>query len=164
MARMNVLIIDDDLGIRETLGAALENLGHKVEKATNQSSAEKKLRIESFEVAFLDIRLGSENGLDVLPDLLRISPRLAIVMITAYASIETAVLAIQRGAFDYLAKPFKPAQIAQMFEVGDTIDVHTRIIEGEKERIQQCHNSDARGKWHREKRTGPSNSSLEFSI
>jgi len=134
---MNVLIIDDDLGIRETLGAALENLGHKVETAANQAAAEKKLRNESFEVAFLDIRLGSENGLDVLPDLLRLSPRLAVIVITAYSSIETAVLAIQRGAFDYLAKPFKPAQIAQMLErIAKTRQLETRIsdLEGQLSR------------------------------
>jgi NtrC-family two-component system response regulator AlgB len=134
---MNVLIIDDDLGIRETLGTALETMGHKVETAINQSAAEKKLRNESFEVAFLDIRLGTENGLDVLPDLLRLSPRLAVIVITAYSSIETAVLAIQRGAFDYLAKPFKPAQIAQMLErVAKTRQLETRItdLEGQLSR------------------------------
>src|SRR5271167_4750732 len=113
---MNILIIDDDQGIRGTLGAALEALGHKVETATNQVVAEKKLKDESFEVAFLDIRLGAENGLDLLPDLLRLSPRLAIIVITAYSSVETAVTAIQRGAFDYLPKPFKPAQIAQVLD------------------------------------------------
>src|SRR5476651_575195 len=134
---MNVLIIDDDLGIRETLGTALETMGHKVETAANRAAAEKKLRNESFEVAFLDIRLGAENGLDVLPDLLRLSPRLAVVVITAYSSIETAVLAIQRGAFDYLAKPFKPAQIVQMLErVAKTRQLETRIsdLEGQLSR------------------------------
>lgn len=134
---MNVLIIDDDLGIRETLGTALETMGHKVETATSRTAAEKKLRNESFEVAFLDIRLGSENGLDILPDLLRLSPRLAVIVITAYSSIETAVLAIQRGAFDYLAKPFKPAQITQMLErVGKTRQLETRIsdLEGQLSR------------------------------
>jgi NtrC-family two-component system response regulator AlgB len=113
---MNVLIIDDDPGIRETLGMALETLGHSVGTVPNRAAAEKKLKAETFEAAFLDIRLGAENGLDLLPDLLRLSPRLAIIMITAYASIETAVTAIQRGAFDYLPKPFKPAQIAQLLE------------------------------------------------
>jgi len=113
---MNVLIIDDDLGIRETLGMALETLGHSVGTVVNRAAAEKKLKAETFEAAFLDVRLGAENGLDLLPDLLRLSPRLAIIMITAYASIETAVTAIQRGAFDYLPKPFKPAQIAQLLE------------------------------------------------
>jgi NtrC-family two-component system response regulator AlgB len=135
--RMNVLIIDDDLGIRGTLGTALETMGHKVETATNGAATEKKLRNESFEVAFLDIRLGAENGLDLLPDLLRLSPRLAVVVITAYSSIETAVLAIQRGAFDYLAKPFKPAQIAQMLErVARTRQMETRItdLEGQLSR------------------------------
>ena len=127
---MNVLIIDDDLGIRETLGTALESMGHKVEAVASRAAAEKKLRNESFEVAFLDIRLGAENGLDILPDLLRLSPRLAVVVITAYSSIETAVLAIQRGAFDYLAKPFKPAQIAQMLErIAKTRQMETRISE-----------------------------------
>lgn len=134
---MNVLIIDDDLGIRETLGAALETMGHKVEAVTSRAAAEKKLRNESFEVAFLDIRLGAENGLDLLPDLLRLSPRLAVIVITAYSSIETAVLAIQRGAFDYLAKPFKPAQIVQMLErVVKTRQLETRItdLEGQLSR------------------------------
>jgi two-component system, NtrC family, response regulator AlgB len=125
---MNILIIDDDQGIRSTLGAALEALGHKVATATNQVVAEKKIRDESFEVAFLDIRLGAENGLDLLPDLLRLSPRLAVVVITAYSSVETAVLAIQRGAFDYLPKPFKPAQIEQMLErIAKTRQLETRI-------------------------------------
>jgi two-component system, NtrC family, response regulator AlgB len=131
---MHVLIIDDDLGIRGTLGTALETMGHHVETATNRTTAEKKLRHGSFEVAFLDIRLGSENGLDLLPDLLRLSPRLAVVVITAYSSIETAVLAIQRGAFDYLPKPFKPAQIGQMLDrIAQTRQLEVRIsdLEGQ---------------------------------
>src|ERR1700685_4128651 len=134
---MNVLIIDDDLGIRETLGMALEAAGHTVATVVNRAAAEKKLKAESFEVAFLDIRLGADNGLDLLPELLRLSPRLAVIVITAYSSIETAVLAIQRGAFDYLAKPFKPAQIAQMLErVAKTRQLETRIsdLEGQLSR------------------------------
>jgi NtrC-family two-component system response regulator AlgB len=133
---MNVLIIDDDLGIRETLGMALETLGHSVGTVVNRAAAEKKLKAETFEAAFLDIRLGAENGLDLLPDLLRLSPRLAIIMITAYASIETAVTAIQRGAFDYLPKPFKPAQIAQLLErVAKTRRLEARISELEAQLV-----------------------------
>jgi NtrC-family two-component system response regulator AlgB len=125
---MNVLIIDDDGGIRQTLGAALESQGHNVAAVANRAAAEKKLRAESFEAAFLDIRLGADNGLDLLPELLRLSPRLAVIVITAYSSIETAVLAIQRGAFDYLAKPFKPAQIMQLLErVAKARQIETRL-------------------------------------
>ncbi len=131
---MNILIVDDDQGIRHTLGTALETMGHRVGMVTNSAQAEKKLREESYEVAFLDVRLGSENGLDLLPDLLRISPRLAVIVITAYSSIESAVQAIQRGAFDYLAKPFKPVQVAQVLErVARTRQLETRIndLEGQ---------------------------------
>jgi NtrC-family two-component system response regulator AlgB len=125
---MNVLIIDDDGGIRQTLGAALESQGHAVAAVAHRAAAEKKLRAESFEVAFLDLRLGAESGLDLLPELLRLSPRLAVIVITAYSSIETAVQAIQRGAFDYLPKPFKPAQITQLLErVAKTRQMETRI-------------------------------------
>ena len=110
------------------LGAALESQGHHVAAVANRAAAEKKLRSDSFEAAFLDIRLGAENGLDLLPELLRLSPRLAVIVITAYSSIETAVQAIQRGAFDYLAKPFKPAQITQLLErVAKTRQMETRI-------------------------------------
>jgi len=116
---------------------ALETLGHTVGTAVNRAAAEKKLRGESFEVAFLDIRLGAENGLEILPDLLRISPRLAVIVITAYSSIETAVQAIQRGAFDYLTKPFKPAQIEQLLErIAKTRQLEIRVTELEGELAQ----------------------------
>ena len=134
MTRMNILIIDDDRDIRGTLGTALETMGHQVRTATNRAVAEIKVREESFEVAFLDIRLGNDSGLEMLPDLLRLSPRLAVVVMTAYSSIETAVVAIQRGAFDYLPKPFKPAQIAQVLDrVAKTRRLETRIsdLEGQ---------------------------------
>ena len=140
---MNILIVDDDPGIRETLGTALETMGHKVVAAPSRAAAEKKLRDEVFEVAFLDIRLGAENGLDMLPDLLRLSPRLAIVVITAYSSIETAVTAIQRGAFDYLPKPFKPAQIAQVLDrVAKTRRLETRITDLEGQLPRQIADAD----------------------
>jgi NtrC-family two-component system response regulator AlgB len=62
-------------------------------------------------VAFLDLRLGRERGIDLLPALLRLAPGLAVVVVTAYATFETAVEAMRRGAFDYLPKPFTPGQL-----------------------------------------------------
>src|SRR5271168_4810537 len=69
-----------------------------------------------FDVALLDLRLGSDQGLDVLPGLLRLAPGLAVVVVTAYATIETAVEAMRRGAFDYLPKPFTPGQLRMMLD------------------------------------------------
>ena len=64
-----------------------------------------------FELAFVDLRLGVSSGLDLLPQLLAEDASLDVVMVTAYATFDTAVEAVQRGARDYLPKPFTPAQI-----------------------------------------------------
>jgi NtrC-family two-component system response regulator AlgB len=108
---MNILLVDDDQSLRKTLRLALETMGHRVTEAGDGAQAEEVLGHRIFDVAFLDLRLGREQGLDVLPGLLRLAPGLAVVVVTAYATIETAVEAMRRGAFDYLPKPFTPNQL-----------------------------------------------------
>jgi NtrC-family two-component system response regulator AlgB len=108
---MHVLLIDDDQSLRKSLRLALETLGHKVTEAADGAQAQERLGHGLFDVAFLDLRLGKDKGLDVLPSLLRLAPGLAVVVVTAYATIETAVEAMRRGAFDYLPKPFTPDQL-----------------------------------------------------
>jgi len=108
---MNILVIDDDAGLRKTLRLALETMGHKVTEAPDRARAEDHLGRSLFDVALLDLRLGTDTGLDVLPGLLALAPGLPVVVITAYATIETAVEAMRRGAVDYLPKPFTPEQI-----------------------------------------------------
>lgn len=113
---MNILLIDDDPGLRKSLRLALTTLGHHVAEAWSQAQANDLLGHNLFDVAFLDLRLGSEQGLDVLPGLLRLAPGLNVVVVTAYATIETAVEAMRRGAFDYLPKPFTPDQLRVVLE------------------------------------------------
>jgi two-component system, NtrC family, response regulator AlgB len=108
---MNILLIDDDQNLRKTLRLTLQAMGHRPIEADNSAKAEEILGHGQFEVAFLDLRLGREQGLDLLPALLRIAPGLDIVVVTAYATIETAVEAMRRGAADYLPKPFTPEQL-----------------------------------------------------
>lgn len=108
---MNLLIVDDDQNLRKTLRIALQTMGHRVAEASNSSEAQERLSNGRFEAAFLDLRLGREQGMDVLPVLLASTPDLAIIVVTAYATIETAVEAMRRGAFDYLPKPFTPNQL-----------------------------------------------------
>jgi NtrC-family two-component system response regulator AlgB len=105
---MNILLIDDDTSLRRTLRIALESMSHSVTEAANSAQALELLGHRLFDVAFLDLRLAREQGLDLLPELLRLAPGLHVVIITAYATIETAVEAMRRGAFDYLPKPFTP--------------------------------------------------------
>lgn len=107
----NLLVIDDETSLRRTLRTALESMGHTVAEAADGTQALAALRLQRFDLAFLDLRLGREQGLDLLPDLLRAAPGLHIVIITAHASLATAIEALRRGAFDYLPKPFTPNQL-----------------------------------------------------
>jgi len=108
---MNVLIVDDEKNIRHTLRICIESLGGKVGEASSAETALDVMGRTSFDMAFLDLKLGTQDGLDLIPRLLAENPNLTIVVITAYATIETAVEAMRRGAWDYLPKPFTPAQI-----------------------------------------------------
>lgn len=108
---MRVLIIDDEQNIRRTTAMALESMGHEAIGVGNGAAALKLLSSEQFDVAFLDVKLDTENGLDLLPQLLKKSPKLDVIVLTAFASIETAVEAMRRGAVDYIPKPFTPDQI-----------------------------------------------------
>lgn len=113
---MHILLIDDDADLRKSLRLALETMSHRVSEARDAAQARELLGHGLFDLAFLDLRLGREQGLDLLPELLRLAPGLDIVVVTAYASIETAVEAMRRGAFDYLPKPFTPDQLRLVFQ------------------------------------------------
>src|SRR5215831_4685866 len=120
---MGVLIIEDEENIRRTTAVVLEAMGHKAAGAGDRTAALKQMESEEFDLAFLDLKLGSESGLDLLPELLKANPGLEVVVFTAYASIETAVEAMRRGAVDYIPKPFTPEQIRRTL---------SRIIEARK--------------------------------
>jgi two-component system, NtrC family, response regulator AlgB len=108
---MNLLVIDDEVSLRRTFRTALESMGHRVAEAASGAQALELLQRERFDVAFLDLRLGREKGLDLLPKLLKAADTLPVVVITAFASFDSAVDAMRKGAFDYLPKPFTPDQI-----------------------------------------------------
>lgn len=106
-----ILVVDDEINIRKMLSVCLETEGHKVSAVSNFQDALAEASRKSFELAFIDLRLGTEDGLELIPALLATTPWLKIIVITAYASIDTAVEAMRRGATDYIPKPFTPAQI-----------------------------------------------------
>ena len=89
---------------------------HRVTDASDGTQAQERLEHVLFDLAFLDLKLGKESGLDVLPALLKLAPGLPVIVITAYATIETAVEAMRRGAFDFLPKPFTPDELRRVLE------------------------------------------------
>ena len=115
-AAPRVLIVDDERNIRTTLTMCLQAIGCEVTAVASGDAALLSVAAKSPELAFVDLRLANESGLDLIPRLLGAQPDLAIVVITAYATVDTAVEAIRRGARDYLPKPFTPAQIRQVVE------------------------------------------------
>jgi NtrC-family two-component system response regulator AlgB len=109
--KLNILIVDDEANIRKTLSIALEIAGHSVTAVGNGKEGLAQASRHSTDLVFLDLRLGVEKGTDYIPEFIAASPWIKIVVITAYASVETAVEAMKLGAIDYLPKPFTPSQV-----------------------------------------------------
>ncbi len=111
--RDRILLIDDDTTFVHVLSRALSARGFEVRGATDGASALTACVEMAPKYAVLDLKLGSENGLGLIPQLLAARPGLRILLLTGYASIATAVEAIKRGAHDYLAKPVDADQVVQ---------------------------------------------------
>ncbi len=114
----SVLLIDDDDIFVRVLARALAARGFDVRTAGNRADALVAAREQQPDHAVLDLKLGDENGLALIPELLEIQPDLRILLLTGYASIATAVEAIKRGATDYLAKPVDADQVVQALRGG----------------------------------------------
>src|SRR5512143_1669621 len=113
---LRVLVIDDEKNIRSTVSLCPEGLGCTVTGVASAEAARAAVAAGAYDLAFLDLRLGDASGLDLLPELLARRPGLDVVIITAYATVDTAVEAMRRGANDYLPKPFTPPQIGHLVD------------------------------------------------
>ncbi len=100
-------IIDDEQIIHEVLGDLLTSEGYEVEKSLSGEEALEKHPSESFDLVLLDLLMPEMDGIEVLKNLRKIDPQVVTVIITAYASVESAISAMKSGAFDYIQKPFK---------------------------------------------------------
>ncbi len=112
VASLFILVIDDEPNIRKTLGISLEAEGHNVVAVANARDALEEAGHGYFDLALVDLRLGTESGMELIPKLQALCPWIKCVVITAYASIDSAVEAMRKGAFDYLPKPFTHDQVS----------------------------------------------------
>jgi NtrC-family two-component system response regulator AlgB len=113
----SALIVDDDKNILTTLEIHLEESGLAVQTASTGAEGLERLRNGAYDLVFLDLKLPDRNGLELLREMVSLNAGAMIVIITAYATIDTAVQAVKTGAFDYLPKPFTPAQITRIIEM-----------------------------------------------
>jgi NtrC-family two-component system response regulator AlgB len=134
-----ILVVDDEPNIRKTLACCLESRGHRVTCAAQACEARQLAARQTWDLAFVDLRLGTENGLDLIPVLLGACPRIKIIVITAYASVATAVEAMKRGAVDYIPKPFTPDQVELVVERVATLHRMEERIATLKEDMKRLH-------------------------
>jgi two-component system response regulator PilR (NtrC family) len=126
-----ILVVDDELSMRRFLEVLLSREGYKVSCAENGKTAISMINKKHFDLLLCDIRLGDISGLDVLRAAKKQSQHTVVIMISAYASAETAVEAMNEGAYDYVPKPFNNEEIKQTIK--NALDLKT--IEHEKEII-----------------------------
>ena len=116
MGSTKILIVDDELVMRTSLTGWLERDGHDVKTAESGEEALEIVKKTRFDILLVDIKMEGISGLDVLMKVKESDTDVAIIMITAYGSIATAIEAMKNGAYDYLLKPFDPDELGVLIE------------------------------------------------
>lgn len=107
----DILILDDEPIVGERLKPALEKEGHQVEIFVNPYRALERVQQKEFDIVVTDIRMEDIDGIEILERVKAMSERTKVIMITGYATIEVARESLTKGAFDFIAKPFKLGEI-----------------------------------------------------
>ncbi|HLZ19085.1 MAG TPA: response regulator, partial [Smithellaceae bacterium] len=112
--KLDILIVDDDLAHRVMLKKLIGGWGYHVSEADDGAVAVEEVRRRSFDLILMDIRMVKVSGIEALEQIKEINASIPVIIMTAYASVETAVSALKKGAYDYLTKPldFDELQIA----------------------------------------------------
>ena len=109
-----ILVVDDEFSVRDSLYNWFRKDGHEVTAVENATLALKALQDHSFDVALLDIKMPGMDGMELQEHVHSIDPQIAVIMITAFAAVDTAVRALKQGAFDYVTKPIDPDELSHL--------------------------------------------------
>ena len=109
-----ILVVDDEFSVRDSLYHWFRKDGYLVTAVENATQALKALQDHAVDVALLDIKMPGMDGMELQEQIHRIDPRVAVIMITAFASVDTAVRALKQGAFDYVTKPIDPDELSHL--------------------------------------------------
>ena len=114
--KLRIMIIDDENLVGKRLQPALEKRGDIVESFVDSRKALERFDAEHFDIVITDIRMDDIDGLEVLEHVTKHSTKTKVIMITGYATVEVAREALAKGAFDFIAKPFKPNDLRSIIE------------------------------------------------
>jgi len=133
--RLSVLLLDDEPIVGERLGPALTKIGCEVEAFEDPKKALERIDQKAFDVVVTDIRMGEIDGMQVLDRVRSQSPRTKVILITGYAMMELAREAMEKGAFDFISKPFKANDLRQVIAkaaraLGTSVDFEKTAIPG----------------------------------
>ena len=109
----SILIVDDEPNLRKTLATILKRAGYVVTTAGSADEAHQLLLAGAYSLVFLDIRMPDKSGLTLLTEIRELYPDMPIVLLTAHASLESAIEAIRKGANDYLLKPVSISELEE---------------------------------------------------
>src|SRR3990170_3160029 len=112
--KARILVVDDEEIVRESLSEWLREDGYAVEMAPDGMTALERIKAEPWAVLLVDLKMPGVDGLQVLEEARKLRPDAQIVIMTAYATVDTAVRAMKTGAYDYLVKPFEPEELSLM--------------------------------------------------
>jgi DNA-binding NtrC family response regulator len=113
---LSILVLDDEPIVGKRLRAALEKNGYGVEVFEDSRAALRRLDEKEFDIVVTDVRMEEVDGIQVLEHVLERSRRTRVIVITGYATVEVAREALAKGAFDFIAKPFKPDDLRQVIQ------------------------------------------------
>ena len=111
-SKADLLVVDDEAIVRDSLGKWFQEEGYGVTVAANAQEALAKMAAHRFELALVDIKMPGIDGVELQARIHEIDPEMLVIIMTGYASVETAVAALKNGAYDYVSKPFDPEDIA----------------------------------------------------
>jgi len=137
--RMSILVVDDEQIVRESLGSWFREDGYHVDTAESARDALRLAAERRYDAAFLDIKMPGVDGLELQAKLKEACPDLAVIMMTAYATVDSAVRALKAGAHDYFVKPFDPEQLSALVRRIE----ETRALRNENVRLKSALDSAA---------------------
>ena len=111
-----LLIVDDEFGVRDSLGKWFHEEGYDIGTAESASEALTRMAEGRWDLALVDIKMPGTDGIELQRKMREIDPQLIVIIMTGYASVETAVLALKNGAYDYVTKPLDPDEIAHQVQ------------------------------------------------
>jgi DNA-binding response OmpR family regulator len=111
MTSASILIIDDEPNLRRSLALILQRAGYSVNTAENDRDVKHYLSAGAYDLVFLDLKMPEVNGMELLPEMRQMYPEMPVLILTAHATLESAIEAVRKGARDYLLKPIDPEEI-----------------------------------------------------